>query len=534
MRRWLDPLLIWLLSLAVHAVVARWVDSPGYMDAAYYYGGALRLIQGHGFTEPYLWNYVDNPVGLPHPSHLYWMPLPSILAAASMAVFGSSFRAAQIPFLILASLLAPFTFMLTQRLVGDRRQAWLAGLLAIFSGFYFPFLVTTDAFALFCLLGAGCVLLTVRAGSSRRPGLTLLAAGALAGLASLSRADGLLLGAIGAIWIATHPAQTGDDASGAVSLRLRPLGPFLAGFVCVMTPWWIRNTLVVGSPFPPGGMKAAWLLSYDELFNYPAALLTPAHLWSQGWAGALHTRWEAVLTNAQTVVAVHGLIFLLPFAIIGLRRTGTSSAWRLALAYYAGLLALMTIVFPFPGMRGGLFHSGIVLLPFVWSTAPAGIDAAVEWVAARRRGWDLRQAQRVFGWAAVALALALSVWLTGKKIGAWDQVGLDWGSADQHYGAVGEWLDAHAEADAIILVNNPPGFYYFAQSPAIVIPNGDVETVLAVADRYGARYLVLEANHPAGLAELYAGQRLLSRLEHVATFDDALGRPVLLFVIQAP
>ena len=46
------------------------------MDAEYYYAGGIRLAEGDGFTENFLWNYLDNPVGLPHPAFTYWMPFP--------------------------------------------------------------------------------------------------------------------------------------------------------------------------------------------------------------------------------------------------------------------------------------------------------------------------------------------------------------------------------------------------------------------------------------------------------------------------
>ena len=68
------------LGLAVYLLVAVFQHTPGYMDAEYYYAGGLRLAGGDGFTEPFIWNYLDNPPGLPHPSHTYWMPLASLVA----------------------------------------------------------------------------------------------------------------------------------------------------------------------------------------------------------------------------------------------------------------------------------------------------------------------------------------------------------------------------------------------------------------------------------------------------------------------
>ena len=69
---------VWLifgLALLVRVLAALPQTQPNYMDAAYYLVGGQRLAQGFGFNDPYVWNYLDQPIGLPHPSHLYWMPL---------------------------------------------------------------------------------------------------------------------------------------------------------------------------------------------------------------------------------------------------------------------------------------------------------------------------------------------------------------------------------------------------------------------------------------------------------------------------
>lgn len=56
----------------------------------------------------------------------------------------------------------------------------------------------------------------------------------------------------------------------------------------------------------------------------------------------------------------------------------------------------------------------------------------------------------------------------------------------------------------IILVGNPPSFWYHVSRPSVVVPNGDEETLLAVARRYGVDHLVLDQNRPAPLADFYA------------------------------
>ncbi len=149
-----DMCLLFTLALLVRLLAAFPQQQPNYMDAAYSYVNALNLAAGYGFVENFVWNYLDNPAPPPHPSHLYWMPLTSILAWLGMAVGGPSYRAAQIAFIILSALLAPISYWVAWAVSGQRRPSWLVGLLAIFSGFYFPFWTAIDNFTPFAIAGS--------------------------------------------------------------------------------------------------------------------------------------------------------------------------------------------------------------------------------------------------------------------------------------------------------------------------------------------------------------------------------------------
>ena len=96
MRIWLrNPgvvmLAIFLLALAVRALTALPLEQPGYFDAYYYYDVAENLKLGRGFVVDFIWNYLDNPPSVSHPSNLYWMPFPSILIYLSFLLFGLSY-----------------------------------------------------------------------------------------------------------------------------------------------------------------------------------------------------------------------------------------------------------------------------------------------------------------------------------------------------------------------------------------------------------------------------------------------------------
>jgi hypothetical protein len=225
--------------------------------------------------------------------------------------------------------------------------------------------------------------------------------------------------------------------------------------------------------------------------------------------------------NLERFWAEDCLVFLLPFVLIGLYRLRRRPSFTLALIYSFLIYCLHSLAFTFPGPRGGFFHASALVLPFLFAAAIVGLDAAVGWVA-RWRHWNRRQAQAVFATAAVVGAVALSGYAAAGKLPAWRD-------ADVAYRDAGAWLDAHdVPDDTVIMVGNPPGFWYHTHRLAVVVPNGGVEALLAVADRYGVWYVLLDRNRPAPLAGLYAGETPHPRLRTVAAWTD---RGVVLYVV---
>ncbi|MCC6803206.1 MAG: hypothetical protein IT319_10000, partial [Anaerolineae bacterium] len=91
-------LLICLAALAFRVpLLLIFVHYPGIADPTHYYNMGVRLVEGHGFTIDYIWQYSLPPASIVHPEE-HWMPLTAILAAAPMALFGESARIALIPF----------------------------------------------------------------------------------------------------------------------------------------------------------------------------------------------------------------------------------------------------------------------------------------------------------------------------------------------------------------------------------------------------------------------------------------------------
>jgi 4-amino-4-deoxy-L-arabinose transferase-like glycosyltransferase len=491
-----DVWLVFGLALVVRLVAALPQTQPNYMDASYYLVGGQRLAQGYGFTDPYVWNYLDQPQSLPHASHLYWMPLPSILVALSQTLFGANYRAAQIPFVLLAAVLPVLAYLIASRISGVRRHAWIAALLTILSPFYLPYWGVPESFAPFAVFGALALYWACAEAKWR-----WLAAGACVGLAHLSRADGvLLLLPVLLIQIRFHDLS-GHRRIFIPHAQRSSLILIIVGYLVMLLPWFVRNLSVIGTPLSTAGSQTIWMCNYDELFAY-GQQFDLAHL--LGCGNIIASRVNGVTSGLVHWLAEVGMIFLAPLIVIGLWRERGVRLFQAALWYAALLFTAMTLVFTFAGDRGGLFHSTGALLPFFYAAVPIGLDAIIDWLAQRRRAWNAVTAKKVFSAAFVVYAIVLSLFIyRGRVIGP-DWSSPIWNQSDRVYDSIGQWLRDRGETDPIVMVNNPPGFTYQTDLRSIVIPYGSAADLLRAADQFGATWLVLDANRPEPLAGLYA------------------------------
>lgn len=516
-HRWIISLLT--IGLVVNLFAAYWVRSPGYMDAEYYYTTAQRLVDGAGFTEPFLWNYLDYPIGLPHPSHLYWMPLTTIVSAGPMVLFGKSFRAAQLPFLMLAAALPAMTALLALKLHGNQRWAWRSGLIASLPGFFLPYLVTTDTFILYALIG-GAALWVMADAAQNQSASRWLVAGLLIGLGHLTRADGFLLlvpAMIALLWI--------EQGKGRAFIFL------MIGYLLPTVPWFARNLIVTGSVLPPGNGRVLWLLSYDELFSYPADILTPARWLSSGFLSIFKARFQALGINIQRLIGENGIVFLGPFMALGAHRLWKQPLVRLATIYLVLLLGVMSFIFPYAGSYGGFFHSSAALMPILFVLAPVGLDTAIAW-GAKKRGWNLREAEVIFGAGTVALVGILTVGLVWTRVIGPTPSEPRWAYSLRTYQEVGELLCQLEESPGVVAINNPPGFYLATSMESVVIPNGPIETLRQVVERYSVDWVVLDANRPVDLAALYNAPETVPWLELADTLQDSQGRDIYLLKVS--
>ncbi len=478
-------LLLFILAIIPPVIIAQFQPAPGYLDSDYYFAGGIQLATGQGFTEPYLWNYLDGTTSLPHPSHSYWMPLASIVAALGMWLTGqTTYASARLIFFLIAALVPPITAALAYMFSQRRDLAVTSGLLAIFSIYNAPFVGVTDNFGLFMLFGGLYFIFATKLIEDPARTRNWFLLGLLAGLMTLSRSDGLL-------WLALTFIFTLWRAPKESFLRItnyvfRNSLFALLGFLLIMSPWYARNLSVYGTLMAPGGSRILWLENYDQTFIYPSSQLNMNSFLALGWKKIMSDRLLALGSNTLSAFAAHGGILLFPFIIMGAVAYRKDDRVKLAALAMLILFIVMSFVFPFAGSRGSFFHAGAALQPMWWTLAPIGLESLLS--SLRKRNWGNDQARVIFRSALVMIAIILTVFLVYFRL-----FKLGWSEGEENYPPVEQFLVEHGiQSDDIVIVRNAPGYYLQTGRSAISVPYGGEQAILAVADQFNAYYFVME------------------------------------------
>ncbi len=499
---------------------SQFQTGPGYMDAAYYAVGGLQLFEGKGFVEPFIWNYLSDPKGLPAPAFVYWMPLPSLLVYVGMKIGHSTdFFWAKFLFLLLSGLLPVLSVYVAKRLLNNSKFAWIAGGIAAVPGVYSLYLAIPETFVP-CIVGGGVFLIMAFWVENRLIGgldslRRFFLLGLIAGWMHLTRADGLiwLFSALGLVIWRIRPWRSGNE------MRVATIGVIVlvVGYLILAGGWYYRNWKVFGSLFPPGNSKSLWLTNYNQLYSFKNDQLTLTTWLESGWSAISQARLNALSLNLQNALVVQGSIALMPLILVGIWKRRNLPAVKFVFLMWLIILGIMTVLFPYAGSRGGFLHSGASLQIFFWSLAVAGLEEAILWMK-KMRGWNISSGMILFGTFLVLLNLFIAVWFfyqrvfeNGKNI-VWNE------SIEQYQKTEKRLRELKISNSAIGMVNNPPGFYWATRRPSIVIPDGDISQTLAAANRYGASYLLLELNQE-NLSDLYQNPRNLTGVRYIDTFD---------------
>ncbi|MCY4019899.1 MAG: hypothetical protein OXG39_10880 [Chloroflexi bacterium] len=478
------------LSFGIVALLMAWamarliVHGPSYTDSFYHLNAANSLRAGGGFADNYLWTYIDAPEGLPAPSHRYWMPLTSVLAAIGMALAAApdSFQAAQFMFVLATGGAGLVAYLLARLLGGARRQAWAAGLLTVMGGFFAPRWGAIDTFAPYALVGSLCLLLIGMSAKSKGNRFLYSAlSGVFAGLCHLTRPDGVLMLFIALLvssWI-----QYGKSAMPSRAGWHRGVYPavILICYALTMLPWFLRNVNATGAVLPQGGLRAIWLREYEDLFNYPNDA-SPRDLFAEGIETLARTRAIGIANGIGTFVAVEGMIALAPFMLIGLWRRRRHPLLRGFWLCAIGIHLLMCLVFPLPGYRGGLFHAVAALFPFWMVLGVMGLDDAIDWIAKGRDSWKRAYIKPLYSMTLLVVGAGLSAAIA-------ERAGIGEGTAlPAAYAAMRSVLPD----DTRVMINDPARLYYQLGLTGVSLPNESIDVAFAIAVKYDVGYILLE------------------------------------------
>ena len=490
------PIALYALALVGRLVLIALHPNPAYPDSSYYADVANSLAAGRGFNVDFVWIFAEvggripaNPV-LPIPSNAHWMPLASIVQVPFLWLFGSNATAAALPFALFGALAAPLAWAIGRDAGASRIVAVGAGVLTAFPALSFPFMAQTDNFAFYQPLVAGALWMTARALKGRPWSFAL--AGALVGVATLARNDGVLVGAtlgLAFLWDRWRAWRSGGFR--------RPVIPVWAAvaaaglFLVIVAPWFARQLAVFGSLSPSSASGKVLFIRSIEEWNQ---ITTPASLsWllGMGIGPLLLTRVGGLVAAIGIFSTLIGAGLLVPPMVVGAWRRRRSVAFGPFFTYAAILFAFSALVSAVHVPGGTFIHSAVALAPHAYVLALEGVAAMVAWVASRRPRWNRESATRVFGSAAVGIGVLGAVISTVSVDASWNA------KLEARRDVAQALVDVGAAPDDRLMTIDAAGFKLVTGHPGVVTTNDPIDTELQIAAAYRLSWLVLERDEIA-------------------------------------
>lgn len=502
---WLSALAIFAVALVVRAVFAAQIVFPKPEDTAYYVGVARNFVEGRGLVSDAIWSFGTPPLTYPRPAFEVWMPLPTFLAAIPMAVFGTTFAAAQVSSVLIGAIVPVLGWRLAADIAAERAlPAGRARTLAIGTGLtcavYLPLVLhsalpdSTMPFAALAL--AACLLMARLLRDPRGARWTdprLLALGMCLGLLALTRNEAAWLAMI---WVGLALWTRGLERPERGRLIL---GAGVVAFV-VFVPWLARNWAAFGSPLPGQAISNALSVTGFDIFawNDPPTL---ARYLAVGPARLLEMRVEGFGHNLLSVLVLPGL----PISVIGLLALpwqGRDRATR-PLVWLSLVTFLVTsLFFPVATQWGTFLHAAGPIQVLIVLSALLALDAGIARLAARQ-GWT-----RPVAWLGPTLGIAGSLLFTAVLLPSFGTgsrtTATLYAELATRMAAVGRPLDASAGP---VISNFPIWMAEAERIPTLALPDEPPADVLDLAAHFpGTRYVVLVSPEGAHWpADLLAG-----------------------------
>lgn len=486
------PIALYVVALVVRLVLIGLFPDPAYVDSEYYVDVARRLASGQGLTIDAVWIFAEVggtiPVdpSLPIPSHAHWMPLATLVQVPFILLLGATPFASALPFALAGALAAPLAWAIG-RDAGARDVVSVgAGLLTAIPALSVVFMPQPDNFGLYQPLVVAAIWMASR--GLRGDGWAFVAGGLAAGLATLSRNDGILVAAVIGLtfaWDRGMAWRSGGARRPAIGLAAA--AGSLALFLLCVVPWYLRQLAVFGqlSPSTATG-RVLYIRTIDE-WNSITSPATLDWLLSQGIGQLLASR---VLGLVAAIVIASVLLFaivLVPFALVGAWRRRRDAAFGPYLCYAVILFLFSGIVSAIHVPGGTFIHSAVVLAPYGYLLALEGVAVLAARLATRRgRVADVEAAVRIYVVGVTALVVALGLlYVPGVHEG--------WATRRDRFLAVGSALAvAGASPDERVMSIDASGMKYWTGHPGVVLVNDPIDTIGEVATAYDIRWLVIE------------------------------------------
>jgi hypothetical protein len=507
---WLSAIGLFAVALLVRAAASRGVVFPRPEDSAYYVGVARNLVEGRGLVSDALWSYGTPPLVFPRPAFEVWLPLPSVLAAIPMALFGGpapismedALRSAQVVTVTLGALVPVLAWRLAADVAEGRGlPASRARTLALGTGLtaaaYLPLIlhsIEPDSTVPFGVLVLGaCLLMTrvLRDPRGARPrDLRLLGIGLLLGLAALTRNEAVWL-ALAWAWLAWR--TPGPDRT----TRARLVGVVALVSLVVFAPWAIRDWQVFGNPLPGQALTNALSVSGFDIFAWQDPPTVARYL-AAGPAQLLGMRVDGTGHNLVSVLLLLGI----PLSALGLAALPWQARDRALrpLVLVGGLTFLVTsLAFPVATTWGTFLHAAVPVHVLLIVAALGATDAALARLGARL-GWT-----RPVAWLGAILGIGASALFSVAlapqvAVGARDSA-LTYAVLDRELGVPGGAFDGTAP----VITDFPIWVAESERIRTLALPDESPSSVLDLARHFGARWLVLTGGQRGSWPAVLAG-----------------------------
>ncbi len=521
---------VFVVALVIRAWAATQITFPRPEDVAYYVGVARNLVEGRGLITDAIWSFQTPPLSFPRPAFEVWLPLPSILAAVPMTVFGTTFGAAQVSSVIVGSIVA----VLAWRLGADVAEArsmpiGRARTLALGAGFtaavYLPLVLASvqpDSTMPFAMLVLAACLLMARLQRTGARLYEVLALGGLIGLAALTRNEAAWLALTWAIvaWrmARRHPLEPALEAtpeSGRFGRWFILVAPAAIVAMMVFGPWAYRDWLVFGSPFPGQALTNALSLDGRDIFAWQDPATLERYL-AAGVGRLLELRWIGTIHNVESVLLFLGL----PLSVVGL--IGLPAVWRHwggapvgsspaphhvhagrslvvyplrpLLLFSVITFAVASLLFPVSTTWGTFLHAAGAIHVLLVISALLALDWLIGWVGIRR-GWT-----KPVAWLGPAFAIAGCLLFSARLLPDEGRGGQE---AGVRYAELAAALEGGAAGFVLgdepgpVMTDFPIWFAEATRHHAIGLPNEPPESILDLARSFDppARLLIVGAEN---------------------------------------